>query len=311
MDYSLYYREELKISQDWESWDLFLSAYNHSDRLRTVYDKVVSEEKYWLIFPEYGFGDSELPGEKYIELCEGNEYDQFRPLLKDLTLESYKDKKICVDATGFMRPQLLFLLAYFKKNGFYEVDFIYSEPDHYVNKENTSFSNGSVRETRQVIGYQGANKIGVQKDLLIIAAGYDTNLISKVAQYNENAEIIPLLGFPSLRADMFQENILRTIGAEESLAISSLRDPLFAPASDPFETASAIERYIDDNDCLARYGHVYLCPLSTKPQVLGIGLAYLNSFEEESVSVLYPFAESYSKSTSSGFSKMWKYKFEF
>lgn len=312
MHYSLYYRNDLSIDQEWDSWDLFISAFNLSERLNVVYNKAKANEKYWLVFPEYGFNSIDLPTNlKLINIKRGTEANQLLDVFGEIDLIKYKSEKICIDSTGFMRAQLLFLLAYLKKNEFKHVDFIYSEPNHYSKKENTTFSSGSIYETRQVIGYQGINQISDRKDLLIIAAGYDSSLITRVAQQNENAEIVPLLGFPSLKADMFQENILRTIAAEESFTGNSLRDPIFAPASDPFETANSIEKYISNNNCLEKYNHIYICPLSTKAQTLGIGLSYLNTFNQKSVSILYPFTEKYSKETSKGISKMWLYRFEF
>ncbi|NMR26464.1 hypothetical protein HH219_13130 [Pseudoalteromonas sp. NEC-BIFX-2020_015] len=312
MHYSLYYRDELNIEEQWDKWDLFISAFNLSERLNAVYDKVNANKKYWLVFPEYDFEADELPTEgSYISIDKGTEAQQLLPVFKNINLSDYKSQSICIDATGFMRAQLLFLLAFLKKSGFTHVDFIYSEPNHYSKKEHTTFSSGSIYETRQVLGYQGVNQLIDKKDLLIIAAGYDSSLIARVAQQNENAEIVPLLGFPSLKADMFQENILRTVAAEESFTANSLKDPIFAPASDPFETAHSIYDYIHINKCLDKYNHIYICPLSTKAQTLGIGLCYLNSFEGLPVSVLYPFTERYSKETSKGISKMWLYRFEF
>lgn len=312
MHYYMYYKDELSIDEEWPKWDLFLSAYNLSERLSKVFDKVDALEKFWLIFPEYAFEEGELPVQgSTITVDRGTEAVQLQPVISKLSLKDFKDCSICIDATGFMRAQLLFLLAFFKKSGFSKVDFLYCEPSNYSKKEHTKFSEGSLYETRQVIGYQGRGSQSHKKDLLIVSCGYDSQLISRVAQQYENSEIVPLLGFPSLRADMFQESILRTVAAEESFAPESLRKPIFAPASDPFETAQAISQYIDQNDCLNNYEHIYLCPLSTKPQVLGMGLVFLNEFERSNVSVLYPFSEKYAKETSQGISKIWKYTFEF
>lgn len=308
----MYYKEELEISKEWQRWDLFISAYNLSDRLGTVFDKVDSENKCWLVFPEYEFNEGELPDDSYrINVSNGTEAQQLLPVIEELSLLEYKNRHVCVDATGFMRAQLLFLLAYLKRNSFDKVDVLYSEPNHYSKKENTKFSEGSLYETRQVIGYQGSSLQQQKKDLLIISCGYDSQLISKVCQQYENSVIVPLLGLPSLRADMYQESILRTIAIEEPFGTSDLREPIFAPASDPFETAKAISDYVEKNECLTKYEHIYLCPLSTKSQVLGMGLVYLNEYDGKNVSVLYPFSEKYSKETSQGISKIWKYTFEF
>lgn len=312
MDYSLYYRTKTDISKNWQTWDLFISAYNLSDRVLSVFDKVKASEKYWLIYPEYKFSNDELPKNgKLINSVEGNESTQFKSIEEAINLSSFVDKNICIDSTGFMRPQMLFIMLYLKAMKFQHVDIIYSEPDRYVNKENTLFSNGAIHETRLINGFNGRKKISNERDLLIIAAGYDAKLISKVAQFKENADIVHLIGFPSLRADMFQENILKTVSAADSLTVDTLRKPIFSPASDPFETARDIENYILKNNCLNKYGHIYLCPLSTKAQTIGMGLAFLNSYEHSPVSIIYPFTEGYSKETSTGISSLWIYTLEF
>lgn len=312
MDYYMYYKDELDLSDDWVHWDMFISAFNSSDRLRTVFDKVEADIKCWLVFPEYDFEENELPNDaRVISVNEGSEAQQLQPVIQELSLSEYKNRRICIDATGFMRAQLLFLLAYFKKSKFQQVDVLYCEPGHYSKKENTEFSEGSLYSTRQVIGYQGSSSQTQKKDLLIVSCGYDNQLISNVCQKYENSVIVPLLGFPSLRADMYQESILRTIALEEPFGSADHREPIYAPASDPFETAKAISTYINTNNCLSDYEHIYLCPLSTKPQVLGMGLVFLNEYEGKNVSVLYPFSEKYAKETSQGISKIWKYTFEF
>lgn len=310
----MYFKHDLEKDGDWGQWDLFFSTYNLSNRLTEVFNKVCATKKIWLIAPEYNFSDNELGSiEDEIHILNGsNEANQILNFLKEVNIEKFKGKRILVDATGFMRPHLLFLLAYFKTLGFPKVDFIYTEPDRYSKKENTVFSSGSILHTRQVTGYRGQSRVSSAKDLLIIASGYDSNLIKKIAQQNENAEIVPLLGFPSLRADMYQENVIRTIDANESLPEDALSSPIFAPASDPFETASTIKMYLDNNNCLNKYKHIYLCPLSTKAQTLGIGLLYQQeSYMKKPVSIIFPFAESYDKETSVGISKICIYEFEF
>jgi hypothetical protein len=312
MHYYMYYRDELLLSEDWSSWNIFISGYNLSERLNKIFNKVTSDSKYWLAFPEYNFEQDELPTHgEVIRIQDGSEAEQMLQVIAEIGLQDRTDASICIDSTGFLRAQLLFLLAFLKRAGFHTVDFLYSEPSRYSKKENTLFSGGSFFETRQVIGYQGNSNHTNKRNLLIVSAGYDTNLIAKVAQQNEYSEIVPILGFPSLRADMFQENILRTVDAEESFSPEALKSPLFAPASDPFEMALVIKEYIEKHDCLQKYEHIYLCPLSTKPLVLGIGLVFLNEFENTNVSVMYPFTEHYSKETSIGISKIWKYTFEF
>jgi hypothetical protein len=312
MDYSFYYRNELQLDESWDEWDLFISAFNLSHRLQSVYEKVSSIKKVWLAFPEYQFSKDELPYDQDVICVDpGDEASQFRFFANILNLESFKGSKICVDTTGFMRPQLLFVLLYFKRKAFKSVDFLYSEPSTYINKEKTQFTYGAVSETRPISGYSGINKAVDGRDLLIIAAGYDGTLIGKVAQYKENAEIVHIFGFPSLRPDMYQENILRTVAEADSFTGNAIDNPLFAPASDPFETASVIKRYIDSNNCLEKYRHIYISPLSTKAQTLGVGLVFLNEYQNLPVSIIFPFTDQYKKETSQGLGKMWQYTVEF
>jgi len=237
MDYSLYYREEVKIDNFQGNWDYFISAFNPSFRLLEVFSKIPADNKLWLIMPEYNFTLSDIPtNNDTFQLIGENESLQMNSLFEDKLL-GLENKSICIDITGFMRPQLLTTLFLLKFHNFTSVDIIYSEPLHYSKGEATEFSVGSIYETRQVIGFQGSNNPSKNKDLLIIAAGYDTNLISKIAQHKENAEIVQLIGFPSLSPDMYQEKMLRTLAAEESYQGNEIINPIFAPASDPFETA--------------------------------------------------------------------------
>lgn len=273
MDYSFYYRKELKLEEDWGEWDLFLSAFNLSDRLKKVYQDVSAKQKFWLIFPEYNFNEGEINAdEPHISVEGKSESEQLSSIINSLDLTLYKNKNICIDITGFMRPQLLELLLYFNVLGFEKIDFIYSEPSTYAKREKTQFTFGAVSETRSILGYSGTTKATDGKDLLIIASGYDSTLISKVAQQKENSEIVHVIGFPSLRPDMYQENILRTLAVEDSFIGNNRESHIFAPASDPFETANIIKDYILNNDCLNRFKHIYISPLSTKAQTLGIGL---------------------------------------
>jgi hypothetical protein len=80
-----------------------------------------------------------------------------------------------------------------------KIDFIYSEPQHYKNAEDTTFS-GFVDEVKIIKGCNSTvNLSNVDNDLLIIAAGYDNKLIAKIVK--EKAKIKKkyyIIGFPSL-----------------------------------------------------------------------------------------------------------------
>ena len=54
IDYDIYYRDslsELDIS-NLKDIDIFISAYNESERVGRVYNKIVAKNKFWFIQPE-------------------------------------------------------------------------------------------------------------------------------------------------------------------------------------------------------------------------------------------------------------------
>jgi hypothetical protein len=68
MDYGFFLREPIAADADWsgtQEFDLFISAFNLSDRVRHVYDNVRARRKVWLIHREYGLLSDQLPPEPY------------------------------------------------------------------------------------------------------------------------------------------------------------------------------------------------------------------------------------------------------
>lgn len=314
MDYSIFYRKELPVSEAWDSHqshDIFISAFNSSERVSTVFDKKISKEKYWLIFPEYKYQKNELPAE-HAFICNGDsEAEQISSFFNEVEM-NYQSVKICIDITGFMRPQLAFLLKFLYIKKVKKFELIYSEPGQYRDKEDTNFSGGNVSEVRQIMGFEGSHSKDNRHDQLIISSGYDHHLIKSVCNHKEHAVITQIIGFPSLRPDMYQENILKTVSASDVLGSEALRKPVFAPANDPFITANVLShtiKNIEENS--TGFSNLYLCPLSTKPQTVGFILCYLKELQNKPVSIIYPFFTEYERETSTGVSKIWIYTVEF
>jgi hypothetical protein len=211
-----------------------------------------------------------------------------------------------------MRPHLLVMLKYLTLNGVKRFDAIYSEPLRYAKKEKTRFSDEVVVEVRQVSGYEGNHSPDTSKDLLVIGAGYDHVLIAHAAEYKESARKIQLLGLPSLRADMYQENVLRAYRAAEQLGSNAAddSDTYFAPANDPFGTANALAEILARASKNQPLTNLYLCPVATKVQVLGFGLYYLTEWVGRNGSIIFPFCRTYARETSVGLSRVWWYQVE-
>uniref|UniRef100_UPI00289C38AF hypothetical protein n=3 Tax=Sphingobacteriaceae TaxID=84566 RepID=UPI00289C38AF len=240
VDYTIFYKTSYENGNinTLEEYDFFFSAYDDCERTKVLFDKVKSHKKVWIDFPHYKHGTLKIND---LYTCVSFKEDEcFIDLFSQLTL--LDNSKICIDITGFIRPHLIFFITYLYRLGIKKIDFLYSEPHHYKNAEETTFS-GFIDEVKIIEGCSAAvNHANIDNDLLIIAAGYDDKLIAKVSQ--EKSKIKKkyyILGFPSLQPDMYQESILKIHQAKESIGH---RIDKFAPAFDPFVTAQTISEII-------------------------------------------------------------------
>lgn len=317
IDYTIYYKSTLPIKEDWakeNSWDLFISAYNSSKRVNTVFSKANAKMKHWFILPDYQYKKNEWPSiGKVFHSDKGHESEFINEYFSKFHLNISTNSRICVDMTGFIKPYMMYLLKWFMEQGLEKLDVIFSEPEYYAKKEETKFSDEVVHEVRQVAGFEGSHITDTSNDVLVIGAGYDDILISKVAENKNDCRKILLFGFPSLRSDMYQENVQRVYRASEAVGVgpeSNLND-YFAPANDPFVTASVLGEIIEKNSRKEKITNLYLCPLATKAQALGFTIYYLRECSDKPVSMLYPICHSHSQETSKGISRIWKYVIEF
>ncbi len=317
--YEYYYKREIDVNNgniDWRQqdyWDIFISSYNLSDRLINVFEDVKATSKYWFVSNEYHFDDQELPDE-YISLTGIDESDKVHSLMAEIRKHhsNLNQSSICIDATGFIRPQLAFLLKYLKAMGISSVDIVYSKPQRYRLKEKTPFSL-IPNQTRPVHGYEGHHSTDTSNDILIIGAGYDVQLIKQVSTDKESCRKIFVVGFPSLQPDMYQENVLRINEVEAGLSFNPQQnDPIvyFAPAYDPFITASCIQEIVQTENKRKPITNLYLAPLATKPQLIGFVVYFLLEKYDAPTSLIFPFAERYEKKTSENLSGLWIYHVE-
>jgi hypothetical protein len=303
MDYTVFYKtsyEDGDIST-LESYDYFFSAYDECERTSLIFHQIKAQQKYWIVFPHYKFDNVELE-EAFV--CSSFKEDEcFIDLFQQLTLN--KNTKVCIDITGFIRPHLIFFIICFHRLGVSKIEFLYSEPQHYKHAEETTFS-GFIDEVKLIEGCGSDNySTNTDNDLLIIAAGYDDKLIAKVSQdKGKIKKKYYIIGFPSLQPDMYQESVLKIYEAKESIG---LRIDKFAPAFDPFVTAQTIKEIIDEN---VGYSNIYLSPLSTKPQTLGIAFYYLWNYRSQPINLIYPYSNTYFPKTANGIKKTWKYTCE-
>lgn len=311
MDYSLFYRRPVKvdrIAEELPTFDIFISAYNSSFRVGQVFEDVRSDKKIWLIHPEYQYLPIDYPPENP-KVCpaEHSEIAQVNSLLEEVG--EIHNKKICIDSTGFMRHVLIFLTAKLSFMGVKEFTVLYSEPMFYTKQEDTSFSTATTGFPRPVRGMYGS-KSG--PDHLILGVGYDHKLIGEVADNKEGAIIYPIFSFPSLSPDMYQQSAIRASnGGGSALDSAWINNRQFAPANDPFTTASIISNIVKNIDQNVVEANIYLSPLSTKIQALGFSLYWLlQGRHRGGVTLLLPECITYSRETSSGLKRLWTYTIE-
>ena len=291
-------------------WDIFVSAFNDSERVRVVFDRVNAKNKHWIIHREYGYHANEMP-KKNAFLCEAMDEATILGFWESCIDQSCVGRRdICIDATGFMRPHLMFLVNLLVSRGVRKFDVLYSEPKYYIKKDRTRFSGLHVEEVRQVVGFEGSSHVGGTSDVLIIGAGYETHLIAEVAEDKDRAKKVVLLGLPSLRPDMYQQNAWRTWQADDALD-GGTGERHFAPASDAFATATILSELVGREQQNASIGHLYLSPLATKAQAVGFALCYLTELQNSNASIIFPFTQTYERETSIGFARAWLHTLEF
>ena len=293
-------------------WDFFLSAFDETDRVQIPFGEVSATEKRWVVHQEYGLLKSDWP-EGAIEL--GASFD--RPAVIDFVRDRshyLAGAKICVDSTGFIRPHLLVLLWALRDIGVKSFDILYSDPVRYVEDEDTPFTTGPLLRVEQVPGYAGYHRASVAaNDLLVIGAGYDYAQIARACELKRNSKKYLLTGLPSLQPHMYQESVLRIKRASESLGGLPNERKLYASANQPFTVAQVLHDVIAKEKAGSwgtSHGNLYLCPVGPKPHVLGFAIYYLRELEGETASIIYPFAESYSRLTTQGLSRTWEYRVE-
>lgn len=312
-DYSIFYRRQVstdRIGLELPVFDIFVSAFNSSDRVGLVFEGVRAHKKIWHIHPEFRYSPLDEPaGFMKAQPDKIDEIAQVDALLA--AMGDMNGKSLCIDITGFMRHVLVFLVAKIAHMGISEFTALYSEPICYIKQEDTVFSTTISGTTRPVRGMAGSNSLQ-GTDYLIIAAGYDHKLISEVTNHKDNLTIYPLFAFPSLSPDFYQQSaICASASGDAALEGAWITNRRFAPANDPFATASILSDIVQEIDRKGVHANIYLSPLSTKVQALGFALFWqLEGKARGAVTMLLPECLTYSRETSSGLKRLWAYSIE-
>ena len=307
IDYTILYRSEMARSAPWtEQWDLFISSFNTSERVKSVFDKVQATEKRWLVHQEYGFDASERPAGS---ICPGDRDEAQFMHSVFRNLGDLRSASVCVDITGMLRPHIMVLLLMMFEEGVRKFDVLYSEPSQYLRQELTEFSIPPVVAVRPVLGFEGTHTTGTDQDLLVLGCGYEDRLIGQVSEHKRGAKKVLLYSLPSLMPDMYQESYLSSRRSVEAAGDVPQSQQRFAPANNPFVTAGVLQTAVKEE--AGQMTNLYLAPLATKSQALAFALYYVTELRGEAASIILPFASGYPRSTSSGVGRVWKYTVEY
>lgn len=308
MDYTYFYKRcysSLDELSSIEEYDYYISSYVETDRVLIPKDIIKSKEFIWVVKSE-DESNIQLTNCKKFIINSIENYDVMVSLANSIDLNN---KRLCLDSTGFYIPDLLFLIRYLNAKGLTKLDVLYTEPSKYKQAEETNFSE-YLYEVKQIYGMSGVHTSQMNDDMLVIAAGYDHSRIVDVANKKKSARKVLLYGFPSMSPSMFQENVSRVHKAEPALGTECFKDMdmnIYAPAYDPFVTAQTIKEYVERNS----FTNLYLAPLSSKPQALGMALYFLwEAGNTKNMSIVYPICEKYYLDTSEGIARIWRYTFE-
>jgi len=296
-------------------FDVFISAFNHSERVRHVFDRVHAKQKHWWILPEYDYSDqdlNEIPND--LSRIDGLSKNEAELVIEGVNKSGLTDPKglsVCIDITGFMRHHIFMLLKFFEASRAKSLSVVYSEPERYSRGADTDFSLKDIKDVRQVSGFEGVHAPDTRKDVLLLGVGYDHQLMGQIIRYKESARLLQLLSLPSLTADMYQESLIRVDRVDTEELNPPGRTEQFCSANDPFLIAASASRLYRREQENGGISNLYLCPLATKPQALGFGLFYLRELTGTPSSVIFPFPRNYSKETSKGVGRTWLYPIVF
>lgn len=304
--YLCYYMEEI-TDLSTPKYDLFLSGFDGCDRTSIIFNRVRSRTKKWLIFPQYNVPADQIPESSYIS--RSVEEDEFINGIEELN-QLNRRSKVCIDCTGIITPHLIYLIKKLQLIGVGKVDILYSEPISYEKGENTLFTR-KVAHSKVIPGFSAISQEIGGDDVLIICAGYDKSQIETVIRDKNNAaHRFFIVGFPSLQADMYQQNLIQLHKTKNTIGSENVHY-CKAPAYDPFITAQEITYIIHKRLQNYNISNIFFAPLSTKAQAIAMALVYLYDNNRHPISLIYPHCEEYQMGVAKGIKRTWKYTIEF
>ena len=306
-DYSLLRRRQIDPNnlQSLE-YDVLVAAFNSSNRVREVFNNVSASRRIWLAHSDYAYEPDELPTGEIHHFGEGlSAIEAWAGFFTETSGIDWTRARLVFDITGMMRPHIVALPLALHIRGVERADIIYTDPDSYSRGSETQFAYGGVLEVEQVAGFEGTHTPSLgEKETLVIGAGYDDELVRRVAEDKRSARHVVMLGLPSLQPHMYQESQIRLDRARESINRLTSASVVFAPADDPFMTAQVLSEEVRKIELRGEAENLYLSPVGVKTQTLGFAWYYLCERRDSPTSLIFPNSRLYSRETSRGIARV-------
>ena len=255
---------------------------------------------------DFGPGDCKLAVSLYDEITGLMELEKYL----NESFPELKDEKVVIDFSIMSKPYIFILLKYllYVRN-MDRIYLLYTEPASYhklrlkmvpknTNQEDSEyFTKGTVR-IGEVPSYSGKIEL-TKKNALVVLLGFEGERAVQV--FNEvNPDLtIPVNGFPAYRPEFKDISILSN---EELLREPEImKELMYAPANDPFETKNTLEEIYSKH---SENYNISVSPLGTKPMAIG---SCLFALEHSDIRIIYPYPIEYNIKSSKGFGETWNY----
>lgn len=255
---------------------------------------------------DIGPGDCKLTVSLYDEITGLMELEKYL----NESFSELKDKKVVIDFSIMIKPYIFILLKYLLcERNMEKIYLLYTEPASYhklrlkkvfknKNQEDSEYFTKGTVKIGEVPTYSGKQEL-TKKSALVVLLGFEGERAVQVFNKVSPDLTIPVNGFPAYRPEFKDISILSN---EELLKDSEImKELMYAPANDPFETKNTLEEIYSKH---SENYNISVSPLGTKPMAIG---SCLFALEHSDIRIIYPYPIKYNIKSSKGFGETWNY----
>ena len=206
--------------------------------------------------------------------------------------------ELVVDFSVMPRPDLWMLLRWLTDAALWDrTSFVYTEPEDYSSVKSLPLSSG-LQEIQTLVGEVGVADCS-RPVHLVMTLGYEGDQALAVYEETQPAKVTLLIPHPPFRpewegrTDEFNSQLLGLVGENACRRIDAI---------DPVLTASVLDEIVQEGSVGES---IIVCPLGTKPQLLGLFLGAVSLPEEPAILIPRPLRAA-SVARARGIGRSWK-----